>query len=301
MRPNPKIPIVLSILLIAAASCAAPAALTATQTPVVVTVLVPVSGSPTGSDTPAASTDTPAATAPSASATLPPDVPTPTPGPACTIQARINFRSGPGTDYNPPLGALDPGTEVIPKGFNPQGSPSGQWVEALEPNSNTLGWVLFSPQNITCSTDVTKLPAVAVSPPPTPDLPQVSNSQVEGTPNGLAGKVILSPTYLLRFDVRIKGKPHNGDGIKKVTFTISPQGGGYSYTQKETTALYCVFGGGEPNCNPIPQKNGHYYWGSGGPEITNGTYDVQIQADAHDNNNGDFSGNWNFQLKIKLP
>jgi hypothetical protein len=252
----------------------------ASPTPPLPTSALPVTG--------AEKTDTPAP-------------PTPTAGPMCTVLKNTNFRKGPGTAYQPPLRALKTGAQVIPQGFNVKGFPFGSWVQALEPAENQIGWLSVDPQLITCNIDLTTLPEVAVEPPPPPPAPVVSNTEVDGVPNGLVGKVHFSSNYLMRMEVRAPDGDKDGDGIKRVTFTIS-DGNGTVYRRTEENEAYCIFGGGEPSCNPWTQVNGQYLWKDGGQPVKDGTYSVLIEAEPT-GANGDESqlGKWFFSITLDVP
>jgi hypothetical protein len=231
---------------------------------------------------------------------LPPAPPTPATGPQCTVLKNVNFRKGPGTAFQPPLRELKAGAQVIPQGFNSQGFPAGSWVLVLEPVENQPGWVNMDPQFISCNVNLTALPQVAVEPPPPPPAPVVSNSQVDGEPNGLEGRVEFSPHFLMRMNVHGPDGSNDGDGIKRVTFTIS-DGNGIVYQRTENNAGYCIFGGGEPDCNPWTQVNGQNQWGEGGQPVKAGTYNVLIEAEPH-SANGDESqfGRWFFSITVQL-
>lgn len=147
--------------------------------------------------------------------------------------------------------------------------------------------------------------ATAVPPPPanTPKtaavpIPVVSNSNVEGNFNGLIGKVHFSRGYLMRMEAYTPDGSQDGDGIQRVTFTIS-DANGTVYQHSEQTAGYCIFGGGEPDCNPWPQQNGQVVWGAGGPPVQPGTYSVQIEVEPT-SANGDASqfGEWIFTITV---
>ncbi len=263
-----------------------------TQTPVVVTVVVEPSATPAAAASPtAAATPTNAPTA-----TLP--GPTATSAPQCTIQKVVNFRRGPGTAYNPPLRAFQAGATVNPQGYNPTGIPGGAWVQVVDPASNQVGWVSAGTEFITCSIDITALPAVAVEPPPPPQRPTVSNSQPDGSANGLTAEFIYSPEFLLRLAVRVDGGSSDGEGVKQVVFTVVDKKTKQQvYERTERNAGYCIFGGGEPNCNPWPVTNYAITWGDGGPAVVDGVYNVRMAAEG---NNGE-SGNWNFDLTVDVP
>jgi hypothetical protein len=262
---------------------------------------LPFSGQPAETPTPQVITVVVTSTAGiPVTASTAPTQPSPTSGPQCTIQKQVNFRSGPGTDFVPPLGSLPAGTRVVPQGFVAQGFPGGAWVQVLEPGANQIGWVSADSQFIACNLDVTKLPAVSVQAPPPPPPPRVSNSQPDGTPNGLIAKLITSPNYLMSFQVYAPDGSKDGDGIKQVTFTIE-QNGKKVYERSEQTAHYCIFGGGEPDCNPWPMKGRVFTWGEGGPAVESGVYNVKIVAEP-DSANGDEDqfGSWHFDLTVQV-
>ncbi len=67
----------------------------------------------------------------------------------------------------------------------------------------------------------------------------------------------------------------DGDGIASVTFTISDESGKVVHTRTETTAGYCVFGGGEPDCTIWQFSKQGYRW-PGGATLRYGVHDAQI-------------------------
>ncbi|HMN63248.1 MAG TPA: hypothetical protein PJ988_22970 [Anaerolinea sp.] len=216
----------------------------------------------------------------------------------CSIQKVVNFRKGRGTPYNPPLGALDVGAQVAPRGYNPTGVPGGAWVQVLEPGSNQLGWVNADAEFLTCNIALTTLPSVAVAPPPPPPRPVVSNSQVDGSANGLVGDFIYSPDFLLRVAAHIDGETKDGAGIQEVAFSVEDLSTNkIIYQRTERTAGYCIFGGGEPNCNNWPVTNSVITWGDGGPPVVDGVYKIRIEAKG-DNNS---TGSWRYDLTVDLP
>jgi hypothetical protein len=151
-------------------------------------------------------------------------------------------------------------------------------VQVLEPQANEIGWVSADLQFIACNVDVTRLPSVSVQAPPPPPPPRVSNSQPDGTPNGLIAQVILSSSYLMSFQVYEPDGSKDGDGIERVTFTVEREGDKV-YERTEGTAHYCIFGGGEPNCNAWPKQGRVFTWGEGGPAVESGVYNVNIVAE----------------------
>jgi hypothetical protein len=133
-----------------------------------------------------------------------------------------------------------------------------------------------------------------------PQIPSVSNLPAQGPKGGdIDFEVNMSPYYLMRIKAKKHGTSNDGDGIDHVTFTVNKKNGGKVYSNKETTAKYCIFQGGEPDCNSWPKSNGRYVWGSGGSEITSGDYQVTIQAALKSDPSNE--SQWTFQITIKLP
>ncbi len=294
-RQTPGIILAVAALGLGALACVTPLSAASTPTPQVITVVVEPTQAPTDVPSPTATNLAPTA---SSVPTATQNLPTATTGPQCTILKRVNFRSGPGTAYNPPMGALEAGTLVIPKGYNPTGIPGGAWAQVLDPASNQLGWVSAGADFMTCNIDLASLPQVAVAPPPPPPRPQVSNSQPDGSANGLVGDFIFSPDFLLRMAVHLEGETEDGKGIQEVAFSVEDLATNkIIYERTERTAGYCIFGGGEPDCNPWPQTNYVITWGDGGPPVVDGVYNVRIAATG----DGDATGNWNYDLTVDVP
>ncbi|MBI4926252.1 MAG: hypothetical protein HY835_00695 [Anaerolineae bacterium] len=268
-----------------------------TQTPFVVTVVVEPTTAP--SDTPAPSPTVADSPTPGPSAT---PQPSPTTGPQCVVQQGLNFRSGPGTAFNPPLGTLQKDAVVIPQGFNPSGFPGGTWVQVSDPSSGKVGWVSAGAEFVKCNVDVNSLPRVDVAAPPRPKPPALSNSQPDGTPLNLDGSVITSPDFLIRMAVKEIGTTKDGDGVKRVFFTVLDENGNEVYSRTENNAGYCIFGGGEPDCNPWPLYNYAIAWSENGPVVKDGTYAVRILVEPV-SANGDESlfANWDFTITLDFP
>jgi hypothetical protein len=88
----------------------------------------------------------------------------------------------------------------------------------------------------------------------------------------------------------------DGDGIKNVTFTIQNKRGTLVHERTENHAGYCVFGGGEPECNVWVFADHDYRWPDGEP-IANGTYDVNARINPE---HGD-DVNWIWTFAVELP
>jgi uncharacterized protein YraI len=297
MNHSKKLLLGLAVLICAALACVFPGA---SAEPQVVTVVV--TAAPVATQVPTAATQ--AATAsPAASPTndAQADAATPaaTEAAQCSVLKKVNFRNGPGTAYYPVVRSFAAGTILVPSGYNPQGSPSGAWVQVIDPANNQVGWVSAEAEFIACTIDLTILPAVAVQPPPPPPVPMVSNLPAQGPQGGdIDFDVVMSPDFLMRIKAREHGSGQDGDGIDHVLFIIE-KNGEQVYTTTEGTAKYCIFKGGEPDCNPWPKSGGRYVWGSDGPEIESGQYQATIRVALKSDPSSE--SEWTFPITIQLP
>ena len=217
-------------------------------------------------------------TAPEANATT---------GPRCTVLQDLNFRTGPGTAYNPPISTLQANMEVIPIAYQPVGIPGGSWVQVENPANQQKGWVSAGSQYVSCNIDLTTLPQVTVAPPPTPVPPRAQTSNQDGT-CGAGGNfddegnewdcaVVFSGGFPIGFVIYKNGEEVGGGaGIQNVVFRVD-QGGSEVYRRRENDAAYCMFGGGGP-CNLWILENYVYKWESGGTPIEPDRYKVNIDA-----------------------
>jgi hypothetical protein len=244
-------------------------------------------------------TDTPTVTREIAASETPLP-PTATSGPLCTVLQALNLRNGPGTAYRPPLQSLPPHTELTPLGYNPVGIPGGTWVQVEDASQNQIGWVSAGGQFVTCNIDLTGLPSVAVAPPPPPPPPSLSNSTPDGNfPDNFVWEAIFSPQFFVRMKVydNNSGSSKDGAGIKEVSFTVQDANGNTVYQRTEKNAGFCIFGGGEPDCNPWVIENYMYMWKSNGKPVNSGDYKLAIVVTA---DSGD-QGNWNYSVTLKFP
>lgn len=225
--------------------------------------------------------------------------PTATTGPRCTVLQDLNFRSGPGTAYRPPVRALPANTALIPLAFNPTGIPGGPWVQVREVQGDEIGWVSAGEQFVSCNIDLTNLPSVNVAPPPPPPPPQANNSTPEGDgPDNLLFEADFNSQYFVRIrahDTNVGDQ--DGDGIESVTFTLRDSQVNVVYERTEQTAGYCIFGGGEPQCNPWVLEDYLYKWTPGGDLVEEGSYELAVNIVMA---NGD-EGNWRYQINLDLP
>lgn len=237
---------------------------------------------------------------PSSTATTAPPVPTATSGPICTVLQDLNLRSGPGTAYRPPIRALPAQTVLVPLGFNPTGVPGGPWVQVEDKANNLIGWVSAGNQFVNCNIDLTTLPSVAVAPPAPPPPPTSDNSTPDGTfPESFVWEADFDSQFFVRFYVHdtINGDSDDGDGITEVNFQVLDDTGKLVYERTERQAGYCIFGGGEPNCNPWVLEDFVYKWSAGGEAVKEGEYKllIVVVADSAE------QGNWNYDVTIDLP
>lgn len=226
---------------------------------------------------------------------------TPTTGPLCTVLTNLNLRSGPGTAYRPPLTALETGTELIPTGFNPVGVPGGPWVQVRVQGQELTGWVSAGEQYVSCNIELSTLAQVAVDPPPPPAPPRLVDSAPDGSfPEEWRWELDFNPTYLLRFKVydESAGGSEDGDGIAEVNFTVIAPDGTVVLERTEGTAGFCIFGGGEPNCNPWIIEDYVYKWQAGGPAAASGDYQVNVLVHSSGNL---ATGNWRMTVNMQFP
>jgi hypothetical protein len=249
-----------------------------------------------------AAISTPTVTPPSAStqAQAQPTI-SPTTGPLCTVRTNLNLRSGPGTAYRPPLTSLATGTELTPVGFNAVGVPGGPWVQVRVVNQELTGWVSAGEQFVACNIDLSTLAQVAVDPPTPPGPPRLADSAPEGSfPEEWVWELDFNSTYLLRFKVydETTGTTGDGDGIGEVTFEVIDPNGEVVLQRTERTAAFCIFGGGEPNCNSWIIEDSFYKWQTGGPAAISGDYRVNVLVQSVD---GLLFGNWRMTVNMQFP
>lgn len=89
---------------------------------------------------------------------------------------------------------------------------------------------------------------------------------------------------------------NDGDGIENVTFTIVDSNGDPVHERTENNAGYCVFGGGEPDCNVLWLTENSPQW-PGGAQVSSGFHDVSIDINPY---NGD-NVVWMWSFEIDLP
>jgi hypothetical protein len=98
------------------------------------------------------------------------------------------------------------------------------------------------------------------------------------------------------FDANVGTK--DGDGIEDVQFIIRDDRGQQVHTRQEEQAGFCVFGGGEPDCNVLFFADSGYRWPDGGR-----IYPVQHQVDIVINPlyGDDVTWVWTFDVELAQP
>ena len=193
---------------------------------------------------------------------------------------------------------METGTVVIPLGYQPVGFPGGSWVQVNDIARNQIGWTSAGGEFVSCNIDLTGLPSVAFQPPPTKQPPKTDPSAPlgDGPPN-LVIDANFTSEYLLRFYAHDTNVGENdGKGITAVEFSVLDENGEEVQFNSEETAGFCIFGGGEPDCNPWELDNGVYVWPSTGEPVHNETYTLNVRVILDDGN----EGNWNYELTVDL-
>jgi len=227
---------------------------------------------------------------------------------SCTVLQDLNLRSGPGTAYNPPLTQLDAGTEFVPIGFEPQGVPGGPWVQVQVESTNQTGWVSAGEQFVSCNLELATLPQVDVPPPPKGVPPRIGTGAVDGDKDSWPSfrfSFDYNPDYFLRMYVFRSDDPNevfsadkDGRGITSVEFIVESLDETVEYYRRtEINPGYCIFAGGEPDCNPWIFENGQYKWSTGGDPVEKGNYLLTVIVTAEDGEVGTFL----LDINIDLP
>jgi hypothetical protein len=91
----------------------------------------------------------------------------------------------------------------------------------------------------------------------------------------------------------------DGDGVQDVTFRIEVDDGSGQvvYERKEQHPAFCVFGGGEPDCNVIPLGDGSRWPGPHDGKIRNGDYLAKIDIVPADGE----ATQWRWRFSVEMP
>ena len=215
------------------------------------------------------------------------------------------------TALTTPQGGSTPQDVATPQGgatSQPLDTPTTAGVATAQPTTAVLPSPTLAPPLPTSTAVLIITPTIA---PPTATAtkapPIVQNDPPGGSfpeDGSVFFNIIVDPAFLFRLDVRDLVPDQGnfeGAGIESVQFSIS--GNGVNYFREERMAGYCVFGGGEPTCNPWPvNEQGQYTWGADGPVVQSGDYFVNMAVTATDTSD-EFSGNWNwnFDFTVTVP
>ncbi|MGE5071838.1 MAG: SH3 domain-containing protein [Anaerolineae bacterium] len=232
--------------------------------------------------------------------------PIPTAGPSCTVLQQLFLRSGPGKAYNPPVGTFPANTVLTPTGYTTAGIPGGSWVQVQDASGQHKGWVSAGSDFVSCTIDLTSLPEVAVAPPPEPPKPRAQGSNPDGTcgaggADGVNGTYDCQPVIQNGFPVEMKVTKDNAPlehGVE-VDFSVTDDNGTTVYSNSETNAAYCFFGGDGP-CGLWVLEDYVYKWESGGAAIEPGHYTVRIEV-ITDDPGEPLNLNWHEDMQIRLP
>ncbi len=80
-------------------------------------------------------------------------------------------------------------------------------------------------------------------------------------------------------------------------FSVKDADGREVYSTSEEMPGYCIFGGGEPDCNAWPLEDYVYKWQPGGIRVENGVYTLNVRVVMDDGQ----EGNWCYQLTVEIP
>ncbi len=144
----------------------------ATFAPTATSIAAPVAATPDATATPTLPpteipTETPAPSA-TATATLLPTVTSTKAPPRCSVQAdSLNLRSGPGSEYVPPLAVLPNRTALRPIAR----SGDSTWIEVQVEDSGQSGWVSANAIYVACDMTIADLPLGEIPPTPIPPTP----------------------------------------------------------------------------------------------------------------------------------
>jgi hypothetical protein len=261
----------------------------------------------------------------------------PASSPLCTVVTnRLNLRSGPGTVYEPPLKSLTQGTLLKPLTrisdntwieAQIQDTSEVGWVGAdaqfiscnIDIAGLSLGQIPPTPTPPPTSTPTpTPIPPTPTPVPAIPTPPLRVDVPVDGGQSELKGQIVIpgfKPEELkgpefdgvifrdrLVFRVEVYN-PSKGDkdsaGIEKVKITIERlEDNKIVHERTENNAGYCVFGGGEPDCNVLVFAQSNNRWPEKGqPLIENGLHKAYFEITTKDNETEEW--NWSFWIQRK--
>ena len=246
------------------------------------------------------------------------------PAPTCMVVANgLNLRPGPGVVYEPALASLAQGETFTPQARLDDNS----WLEVRVEQSGQIGWVSAGPEYISCNIDLSSLPLGQIPPTPTPlptptpipptptqvvavpTPPLLVDVPVDGGQSDLHGQILIpgftrdqlkGPEFggvVFRDRLVFAVDVFNNKNVKEVKIQINGPNGDV-HERTERTPAYCVFGGGEPDCNVLVFAQTGYHWPEKGKlPIKNGLHQVNIEITTKD----DHTENWVWSFWIQHP
>ncbi len=241
----------------------------------------------------------------------------------CTAKTKLNLRSGPSTLYAP-VSTLAATAQLHPLAR----TAANDWLQVQILPGGPVGWVAAA--YVTCNSDSSTLPLGVIPSTPTAvpptAIPPTVIAQIPsptppaflalqgGEPGGnFKGRMYTEQgmatdqgdnTYLFRNRMYFRldvTRTEKNRKIDYVDFSIKKTDANGDETtvhmQKEGSAAYCSFGGGEPNCNVLALKP-NAQWPSTHQPIENGEY--RIDADVHLKGQNN-SVNWSVNFVIDIP
>lgn len=160
----------------------------------------------------------------------------------CTVvTAALNFRTGPGVNYTPPLRVLTKGTVLTPIARNA----TATWIQVQIGDTTETGWVSAATALVRCNLAISQLPLASTSATPNPPSSTASSAPVRSTPTPPAavGTTSNRTVTLLAPD------NHNSITGGRWTFRWQP-----NFTLPPNTAFEVVFW--RDNQDPLTQSQG---------------------------------------------
>lgn len=112
---------------------------------------------------------------------------------------------------------------------------------------------------------------------------------------GTAGVIRGALAFRVRtFDSTVGQR--DGDGIANVDLIVLDPDGNEVYRRRESTAGYCAFGGGEPNCTVYVFADHDNAWPNGEPIRDGENY--RLRAEVHAKDGSSTAAGWDVQLQL---
>jgi hypothetical protein len=212
-----------------------------------------------------------------ASLSQPPPTPTPVPPTATAIPPTDTPALPTATSVEPPTETPAPADTDAPPPPPPAPTPTPILIAVL-PVDGSDGNRIFRSSHV----EIKEGRAIV--------LPGYSQADVT-EPMVFRGKVVFQVEV---FDPNIGSQ--DGDGIQDVKITIRDDDK-VVHERTEKEAAYCVFGGGEPDCNVWGLADHDYKWPGGDPIINYRTYNVDIVITPEEGE----AEIWRWSFMVELP